>query len=135
MVPLISVVHVPAEASADPESKRAAAVAAQCSERVAAGAALVLLDTKVRGGPAGGSGVKFDWGLARAAQATLGARLGVAGGLDEASVSKCVAEINPAMVDVASGVEASDLEPGTGKPKKDHRMVAAFVSAAKASSS
>lgn len=78
----------------------------------------VLLDAPSAG--RGGSGKTIDWGLA--AEAALGGRVVLAGGLDPDNVATAVRTVRPWAVDVASGVE---LEPGL----KDLARVAAFVAA------
>jgi len=80
-----------------------------------------LLDTYVKGKP-GGTGVTFDWDVARAAANR--AKIILAGGLTPDNVAEAVSAGRPYGVDVASGVEC---EPG----KKDRRLVNRFVRAAK----
>ncbi len=83
----------------------------------------ILLDTPTPG--RGGSGVPFDWSLARAARLRDPARrLVLAGGLHPGNVAEAIAAVRPWGVDVASGVEAA---PGV----KDAAKVAAFVAAAR----
>jgi phosphoribosylanthranilate isomerase len=72
---------------------------------------------------AGGSGVAFDWSIARDA-ARLG-RMILAGGLTPANVARAVHEARPFGVDVSSGVEIS---PGIKDPAK----IRAFVEAVRA---
>lgn len=82
----------------------------------------ILLDTPTPG--RGGSGVTFDWSLARTARRRYPARqLVLAGGLSPDNVADAIATIEPWAVDVASGVEAA---PGVKDPDK----LAAFVAAA-----
>lgn len=84
----------------------------------------ILLDTPTPG--RGGSGVAFDWELARAARLRHPARrLVLAGGLHAGNVAAAIAAVRPWAVDVASGVESA---PGV----KDAGQVAAFVAAARA---
>lgn len=83
-----------------------------------------LLDTLGPGG-LGGSGQTFDW---RAIEEPLrelraGRRLVLAGGLHAENVASAIATLQPDVVDVASGVEAS---PGI----KDHQRMRAFRDAA-----
>ena len=81
----------------------------------------ILLDTPTPG--RGGSGVTFDWSLARAARERYGSRqLVLAGGLTTQNVARAVTEVAPFGVDVASGVE---IAPG----QKDVMRIAAFVAA------
>jgi len=83
----------------------------------------ILLDSVSAG--RGGSGVAFDWALARrAVEAHPARRIVLAGGLTAATVAGAVAQVTPWAVDVASGVEAT---PGI----KDHAKVRAFVAAAR----
>jgi phosphoribosylanthranilate isomerase len=72
--------------------------------------------------PGAGDGVAPPWQLLGAAPA--GVRFGVAGGLDPSTVGEVVRLLRPALVDVASGVEAA---PGV----KDAARVAAFIAAAR----
>jgi len=95
------------------------APAAAVSYREAA--AGVLLDTRDDGGLPGGTGRRFDWSVARALRSQL-PFLGLAGGLDAATVAGAIREVDPDLVDVSSGVESS---PG----RKDEAKVRAFVEA------
>ena len=80
-----------------------------------------LLDAYVEGAP-GGTGMTFNWDLARGASNR--AKIILAGGLTPDNVAQAVAAGRPYAVDVASGVES---EPG----KKDRKLVNRFVRAAK----
>src|SRR5471032_422592 len=73
----------------------------------------------------GGTGEKFNWDLAVAAQ-KFGKPIFLAGGLTPENVAEAVKKVQPVGVDVSSGVESA---PG----KKDHAKVKAFIAAAKAS--
>jgi len=73
---------------------------------------------------AGGTGEKFNWDLAVAAQ-RFGKPIFLAGGLTPVNVAEAVRKVRPFGVDVSSGVEIS---PG----KKDPTKVRAFIDAAKA---
>lgn len=81
------------------------------------GADLLLLDSATPG-----SGVTFDWSLARGV--TDPSRLLVGGGLNPGNVAELVTHLRPFGVDVASGVESS---PGV----KDPRLVSDFIHAAR----
>ena len=72
--------------------------------------------------PSPGSGQVFDWKLVDGAPP--GARVLLAGGLDETNVADAIAQARPWGVDCCTGVEA---EPG----RKDARKLRAFVAAAK----
>ena len=86
----------------------------------------ILLDTPTPG--RGGSGVTFDWSLARAARERFPARsLVLAGGLSPENVARAVAEVAPFAVDVASGVETA---PG----QKSVLRMTAFVAAVRGGS-
>lgn len=82
----------------------------------------ILLDTAT---PAyGGSGVSFDWSLAKAARPCV-RQLFLAGGLTPENVGEAIAMVQPDVVDLCSGVEAT---PG----KKDFTKVQAFIAAVRA---
>ena len=68
----------------------------------------------------GGAGAAFDW---RALRSGAARRHVVAGGLDPGNVAGCIATLEPAAVDVSSGVEA----PGAGA--KSAERMRAFVAA------
>ena len=70
----------------------------------------------------GGTGETFDWTLARQAK-EMGPII-LAGGLNPANVAQAISAVQPAAVDVASGVEAA---PG----KKDPEKLRAFFEAIK----
>jgi phosphoribosylanthranilate isomerase len=72
----------------------------------------------------GGTGEKFNWDLAVAAQ-KFGKPLFLAGGLTPENVAAAVRQVRPFAVDVSSGVEST---PG----KKDALKVRAFIAATKA---
>jgi phosphoribosylanthranilate isomerase len=82
-----------------------------------------LLDSYVSG-QSGGTGVLFNWNLARLA-VDAGARVILAGGLTPENVAEAVRQVAPYGVDVSSGVEST---PG----RKDHAKVRAFIREAKA---
>jgi phosphoribosylanthranilate isomerase len=79
-----------------------------------------LLDAYSKGG-LGGTGEKFNWDLAVAAQ-KFGKPIFLAGGLTPENVADAVKQVCPFAVDVSSGVEAA---PG----KKDAAKVRAFIQA------
>ena len=82
-----------------------------------------LLDAYSQSG-LGGTGEKFNWDLAVAAQ-KFGKPIFLAGGLTPENVADAVQQVRPFAVDVSSGVEAS---PG----KKDAAKVRAFIQAVRA---
>lgn len=82
-----------------------------------------LLDAHSKSG-LGGTGEKFNWDLAVAAQ-KFGKPIFLAGGLTPENVADAVRQVQPFAVDVSSGVESA---PG----KKDAAKVRAFIAAAKA---
>lgn len=75
------------------------------------------------GGVVGGTGVAFDWTLARELPWPR-ERVALAGGLDAGNVARAIAIVRPAAVDVCSGVEAE-------KGIKDQARMAAFIRAAR----
>jgi phosphoribosylanthranilate isomerase len=81
-----------------------------------------LLDAYAKSG-LGGTGEKFNWELAVAAQ-QFGKPIFLAGGLTPENVADAVKQVRPFAVDVSSGVESA---PG----KKDAAKVRAFIQAAK----
>ena len=81
-----------------------------------------LLDAYVKD-ELGGTGARFNWGLAVRAQ-EFGRPIFLAGGLTADNVAEAVQKVQPFAVDVSSGVEA---EPG----KKCVDKMRAFVAAAK----
>jgi len=82
-----------------------------------------LLDAYSQAG-LGGTGEKFNWELALAAQ-QFGKPIFLAGGLTPANVGDAVRQVRPFAVDVSSGVEAA---PG----KKDPAKMQAFIAAVRA---
>jgi phosphoribosylanthranilate isomerase len=81
-----------------------------------------LLDSYVPG-QSGGTGVQFNWDLARQA-GQLGRPIILAGGLTPENIAQAVRQVQPYGVDVSSGVESA---PG----KKDAAKLRAFVRAAR----
>ncbi|HME88956.1 MAG TPA: phosphoribosylanthranilate isomerase [Chthoniobacterales bacterium] len=87
----------------------------------------LILD-KASGAGFGGTGKAFSWKSARQFIQTRPERqVIVAGGLNPDNVAQAIAEAQPGGVDVTTGVEAS---PG----RKDHRLVKAFIHAARPAS-
>jgi phosphoribosylanthranilate isomerase len=82
-----------------------------------------LLDAHSKSG-LGGTGEKFNWDLALAAQ-KFGKPIFLAGGLTPENVADAVKQVRPFAVDVSSGVESA---PG----KKDAAKVRAFIQAVRA---
>jgi phosphoribosylanthranilate isomerase len=85
-------------------------------------AAGLVLDTKDAALP-GGTGRRFDWGMARGVRERV-KFLMLAGGLHPGNVTEAIRTVRPDAVDVSSGVESS---PG----RKDPSKVRAFVEAAR----
>jgi phosphoribosylanthranilate isomerase len=86
------------------------------------GARGILLDNWEAGIP-GGTGRRFDWGLA---ESPLPLPVVLAGGLDEDNVAEAMSRVGPAAVDVSGGVEQS---PGIKDAGKVRRFVAAVRAA------
>ncbi len=86
-----------------------------------AGARAILLDTKVAG-QHGGTGMPFDWTLARAASA-CGLPIILAGGLNPENIAEAIRIARPFAVDVSSGVER---EPGRKDPARLRALFAAI---------
>ncbi|MBV8974940.1 MAG: hypothetical protein JOY74_07450, partial [Sinobacteraceae bacterium] len=78
-------------------------------------------------GPDSGRGRVIDWSVAAALACHT--QLVLAGGLDEANVSRSIAQVQPFGVDVSSGVEE---RPGMKSPAAIKRFVAAVRAAAAA---
>jgi phosphoribosylanthranilate isomerase len=70
----------------------------------------------------GGTGLSFDWDIAR--EVSHYGNIILSGGLTPQNVHQAIVKVQPFAVDVSSGVEDS---PG----KKDHRLLRTFVKAAK----
>jgi len=83
-------------------------------------ASALLLDS-AHNGQFGGTGHAFDWGLI---DQTVSSRVVLAGGLNADNVRAAIEQVNPAGVDVSSGVERE-------KGIKDVAMMRAFVKAAR----
>jgi len=108
--PYYKALHV--RAGAEPTPAELAAMAARYPD------ATILVDSRV-GERLGGTGVAYDWELARALARER--PLVVSGGLTPANVAACVRAVRPAAVDVRGGVESAD--------RKDLGKVRAFVRA------
>ena len=83
-------------------------------------------DAILIGSSAPGQGQMFDWSLAEGAPS--GRKVIMCGGLTPENVADAVERVGPWGVDVATGVEKDDGEPG----QKDPRKVRAFVANARA---
>lgn len=83
--------------------------------------ASILLDTKV-GASMGGSGVAFDWSIAKTI--TQSHPIILAGGLSPTNVAEAVNQVHPFAIDISSGVES---EPGV----KDLDKIKLFINNAK----
>ena len=83
--------------------------------------ALLLLDTK-HPAMTGGTGITFDWQVARAVQAAR--PMFTAGGLGPSNVGQCVLDVDPMAVDASSGMEKV-------KGIKDPELVYQYVHNAK----
>ena len=81
------------------------------------GAAMILLDTYTSG-ELGGSGEVFDWSLIP--DSIPRDRLVLAGGITPENVQRAIDQVNPAVIDVASGAEIS---PGIKDLAKVKRLV------------
>lgn len=81
----------------------------------------LLLDGRAPDGRGGGHGVRFPWTAAEEARAALRGLLFVAaGGLTPENVGEVVRRLEPDVVDVSSGVEATD-------GRKDPDLMSAFI--------
>ena len=84
----------------------------ECNQFERTGISALLLDSKTEGMPAG-TGVPFDWELAKEVKKALSIPLILAGGLNAENVGKAIEWIDPFGVDVISSVE--------GKPGRKHQ--------------
>ncbi|KAI8804443.1 indole-3-glycerol phosphate synthase-domain-containing protein [Cladochytrium replicatum] len=134
-VPVIKVIHVPAAGESASKDDTANEVRRRISDAVGSmpqlsNIAAVLLDTSVKGSAAGGSGVSFDWEVAKLAfeehVGSSGPPLLLAGGLTPTNVGEAGKISGAWGVDVASGVES-------GVGVKDYGKVGAFIDGAKSS--
>ncbi len=112
--PIIKVIHV------SPESKVDSILAQTQSwyEAMRGQKFLCLLDTVIDG-RYGGTGVTFDWQIAKIVSARFPVM--IAGGLTPENVARLIREVKPWGVDVASGVETNG--------RKDNAKIEAFIRA------
>jgi len=122
IVPVIKVIHVPVVQNLSDDDIVSSVQNGQ-------GHALaILLDTTVKGGAEGGTGVAFDWVVASRYKA-LGIPVFVAGGLTPENVATAVSQSShPLAVDCSSGVQRTDKTP----KEKDPLLIEKFVERAKA---
>lgn len=107
---VIQVVHVsPVDSPSDP------------MQFVQPGFAIALMLDSAHGPYRGGTGVTFDWEVARAVASRVPVML--AGGLTPENVAEAIATVRPWAVDVISGTETDGV--------KDHAKVRAFIQAAR----
>lgn len=105
---VIQVVHVsPVDSPSDP------------MQFVQPGFAIALMLDSAHGPYRGGTGVTFDWEVARAVASRVPVML--AGGLTPENVGEAIATVRPWAVDVVSGTETDGV--------KDHAKVRAFIQA------
>ena len=81
----------------------------------------LVLDAKPQGAY-GGTGQRFDWGVA--ADLAMAYETGLAGGLTPDNVAEAIAQVRPTAVDASSGIETDG--------EKDPAKVRAFVEAVRA---
>ena len=112
--PVIKAVHVPP----DMQAKEVIDDIAEGYRAMEPKRFVCLLDTKA-GESYGGTGITFNWQLAKEVSAKFPVL--VAGGLDPDNVKKLISEVHPWGVDVSSGVESGG--------KKDPDKITAFIDA------
>ncbi len=106
--PVFQVIHIsPLDAPAD------------VFERVQPGFALALMLDTAHGPYRGGTGVTFDWSVARETAAQV--PIVLAGGLNAENVGDAIRTVHPWVADVVSGTETDG--------RKDHAKVRAFIDA------
>lgn len=121
-LPVVKVMHVEAGEEGVDVAAEVRRIEAAAAEAEAAGCALVLLDSTVKGAR-GGTGVAFDWRIASGLK-DRGVPVMVAGGLGKTpgDVRRCLDESGAVGVDASSGLEVE------GRPAvKDLDRVAAYV--------
>ena len=118
IVPVIKVVHIPVKPNLT-DDDLVSSVANGEGHALA-----VLLDTTIKGGAEGGTGVSFDWDVASRYK-SLGVPVFVAGGLTPENVAQAVSKASyPLAVDCSSGVQKAPRE-------KDVTLIQAFIERAK----
>ena len=122
-VPALRVVDI--EYSSKREDQREGSkIAINILNKVTSDPLAILLDTSIKGAKeGGGTGVIFDWAIAKSLQ-SMGLPVIIAGGLTPDNVDDAVSSVRPWGIDVAGGVEAS-------AGKKDLEKVVKFVSSAR----
>jgi phosphoribosylanthranilate isomerase len=95
---------------------------AEAAAYAAAGAAALLLDTRTASG-SGGTGQTGDWALAAAVVRAAELPVLLAGGLGPENLEAAAAQVQPAGLDVSSGVEA---RPGTKSSELLEALFAAW---------
>jgi anthranilate synthase/indole-3-glycerol phosphate synthase/phosphoribosylanthranilate isomerase len=122
IVPVIKVIHVPVVQDLSDHD------IIQSVQSGQGHAIAILLDTTIKGGAEGGTGVAFDWVVAKRYK-NLGIPVLVAGGLNAENVASAVVEADhPLAVDCSSGVQKSEKSPR----EKDHTLIQSFIERAKA---
>lgn len=112
--PVIKVIHV------SDDTKSEEIISQLTMGRLTGNDFIPLLDTRA-GEHYGGSGVRFDWQIAKAVAAECD--IIVAGGLNPQNVGELVRQVKPWGVDVSSGVETNG--------RKDSEKIRAFIKAAR----
>ena len=100
-------IHIPA---AEAKGIKANDIIDRISEFTKAGADRIVLDSAVGKGTKmqkGGTGQSFDWSLARDINARTDTFIFLAGGIKPDNVEDAIMQVNPAGIDLSSGVEKS----------------------------
>ena len=100
-------IHIPA---AEAKGIKANDMIDRISEFTKAGADRIVLDSAVGKGTKmqkGGTGQSFDWSLARDINARADTFIFLAGGIKPDNVEDAIMQVNPAGIDLSSGVEKS----------------------------